>query len=146
MACAQPLVEFGSAIPLETIDESGQPEPPADQPDLPGRPKKNLFGKGVGRDLRTSSQAARGAATQPAARIPWALSGQGGIATFRQMAEALGMSPEKLPELWSELPLEDTRIAELLQLTRQQVINARKSARNRLTRRLRGLFDDDGNK
>jgi hypothetical protein len=46
----------------------------------------------------------------------------------------------RAPELWSELPLEEARIAELLQLTRQQVINARKSARNRLTRRLRGFI------
>jgi hypothetical protein len=62
------------------------------------------------------------------------------IVTFRQLAEALEMSAEKLAELWNELPLEDARIAELLQLTRQQVINARKSARERLARRLKGFF------
>jgi len=38
------------------------------------------------------------------------------------------------------LPLEDAKIAELLQLTRRQVINARKSARQRLTRRLKGFI------
>lgn len=63
-----------------------------------------------------------------------------GTATLRQLAEALEMSAEKLAELWNELPLEDARIAELLQLTRQQVINARKSARERLARRLKGFF------
>ncbi|MGH9752828.1 MAG: hypothetical protein ACREA2_08585 [Blastocatellia bacterium] len=63
-----------------------------------------------------------------------------GIATLRQLAEALEMSAEKLAELWNELPLEDARIAEILQLTRQQVINARKSARERLARRLKGFF------
>ncbi|MGH9768316.1 MAG: hypothetical protein ACREAB_12850 [Blastocatellia bacterium] len=60
-----------------------------------------------------------------------------GIATLRQLAEALEMSVEKLSEIWNEAPLEDSKIAELLQLTRQQVINARKSARERLTRRLK---------
>jgi len=60
-----------------------------------------------------------------------------GIATFRQLAEALDMSAEKLAEIWNELPLEDAKIAGLLQLTRQQVINARKSARERLARRLK---------
>ena len=63
-----------------------------------------------------------------------------GIATFRQLAEALEMSAEKLAEIWNELPLEDTKIAELLQLTRQQVINVRKSARERLARRLKGFI------
>jgi RNA polymerase sigma factor (sigma-70 family) len=63
-----------------------------------------------------------------------------GIATFRQLAEALDMDAEKLAEIWNELPLEDARVAELLQLTRQQVINARKSARERLRRRLKGFI------
>jgi len=38
------------------------------------------------------------------------------------------------------LPLEDAAIAERLGLTRQQVINLRKSARARLARRMRGLL------
>jgi DNA-directed RNA polymerase specialized sigma24 family protein len=63
-----------------------------------------------------------------------------GIATLRQVAEALDLEAEKLAEMWNGLPLEDSRIAELLQLTRQQVINARKSARERLTRRLKGFI------
>lgn len=62
-----------------------------------------------------------------------------GIATVRQLAAALEMSAESLAEVWSELPMEDARIAELLGLTRQQVINARKSGRERLTRRLKGF-------
>jgi DNA-directed RNA polymerase specialized sigma24 family protein len=60
-----------------------------------------------------------------------------GIATFRQLAETLEIGAEKLAEICQGLPLEDTKIAELLQLTPRQVINARKSARQRLTRRLR---------
>ncbi|HEX5964799.1 MAG TPA: hypothetical protein VFY51_02670 [Pyrinomonadaceae bacterium] len=63
-----------------------------------------------------------------------------GVATLRQLATALEMTAESLAQLWNELPLEDTRIADLLGLTRQQVINARKSGRERLTRRLRGFI------
>lgn len=63
-----------------------------------------------------------------------------GIATLRQLANALEMTAESLAEMWNELPLEDARIAELLGLTRQQVINARKSGRERLTRRLKGFI------
>lgn len=63
-----------------------------------------------------------------------------GIANLRQLASALEMSVENFAEVWNELPLEDSRIAELLGLTRQQVINARKSARERLTRRLKGFI------
>lgn len=63
-----------------------------------------------------------------------------GVATFRQLAETLELNTEEFARLWNELPLEDTRIAELLQLTRQQVINARKSARERLARHLQGYL------
>jgi hypothetical protein len=63
-----------------------------------------------------------------------------GIASLRQLAGALEMTAEGLAKLWNELPLEDSKIAELLDLTRQQVINARKSGRERLTRRLRGFI------
>ncbi|HEX8116984.1 MAG TPA: hypothetical protein VF521_06915, partial [Pyrinomonadaceae bacterium] len=62
-----------------------------------------------------------------------------GVASLRQLADALGMSAEELARLWNELPIEDARIAGLLGLTRQQVINARKSARERLARRLKGF-------
>ena len=63
-----------------------------------------------------------------------------GIATIRQLAAALELSAERLAELWNELPIEDARIAGLLGLTRQQVINARKSGRERLARRLKGFI------
>lgn len=63
-----------------------------------------------------------------------------GIATIRQLAAALELSAERLAELWNELPIEDSRIAELIGLTRQQVINARKSGRERLARRLKGFI------
>ena len=63
-----------------------------------------------------------------------------GIATVRQLAQALEMSAESFAEIWNDLPLEDARIAELLKLSRQQVINARKSGRERLARRLKGFI------
>lgn len=63
-----------------------------------------------------------------------------GIASLGQLADALEMSADGFARLWNELPLEDTRIAELLGLTRQQVINSRKSGRERLARRLKGFF------
>lgn len=59
-----------------------------------------------------------------------------GVASARQIAEVLEIAPVELAKLWDDLPLEDMRIAELLQVTRQQVINLRQAARNRLGRRL----------
>ena len=64
-----------------------------------------------------------------------------GVATFAQLAEALGMTPLALAEIWNDLPLDDSAIATRLGLTRQQVINLRKSARARIARRLQ----PDGN-
>jgi RNA polymerase sigma factor (sigma-70 family) len=63
-----------------------------------------------------------------------------GIASVRELAAALEISAEEFAEVWNELPLEDAKIAELLGLTRQQVINARKSGRERLARRLKGFI------
>ncbi len=63
-----------------------------------------------------------------------------GVASVRELAETLEMSAEEFAELWNELPLDDARIADLLGMTRQQIINARKSARERLARRLKGFI------
>jgi DNA-directed RNA polymerase specialized sigma24 family protein len=63
-----------------------------------------------------------------------------GVATLRQIADALELPAEKFAELWAQLPLDDATIAGLLGLARQQVINLRKSARERLARRLKGFF------
>jgi len=59
-----------------------------------------------------------------------------GIASLRRIAEALEIPPEELASLWNKLPLQDAEIAVLLGITRQQVINLRKSARERLARRV----------
>ena len=60
-----------------------------------------------------------------------------GIADIPTIAATLEVGPEEFARLWNELPLEDSRIAERLGLARQQVINLRKAARDRLARRMR---------
>ena len=62
-----------------------------------------------------------------------------GIATIHQIAEALDIPAEQFAVLWNRLPLDDATIADHLGVTRQQVINLRKSARERLARRLKSL-------
>lgn len=59
-----------------------------------------------------------------------------GVARFDDVAEALEMPAEQLTKIWHDLPLDDLRIGEILKVTRQQVINLRKSARHRLARRV----------
>lgn len=59
-----------------------------------------------------------------------------GIATVDDVAEALEMTTEQLAELWNNLPLDDRAIASMLGIDRQQVINLRRTARERLSRRL----------
>ncbi|HYC91862.1 MAG TPA: hypothetical protein VEO54_21800 [Thermoanaerobaculia bacterium] len=59
-----------------------------------------------------------------------------GIATLDEIAEAVQLSEEELSAIWDELPFDDLRIAAHLGLRRQQVINLRKSARERLGRRM----------
>ena len=58
------------------------------------------------------------------------------IAGIRRIAATLEMPLERLLELWNELPLPDLKIGAMLGRTRQQVINLRKSARERLSRRM----------
>jgi DNA-directed RNA polymerase specialized sigma24 family protein len=58
------------------------------------------------------------------------------IATLDQLAAAVEMTSAELAAIWDQLPLPDMVIAERLDLNRQQVINLRKSARDRLGRRL----------
>jgi hypothetical protein len=58
-----------------------------------------------------------------------------GGASLRQIATGLAMPVEDLARMWGCLPLNDQRIGEHLRLDRQRVINLRKSARERLSRR-----------
>jgi hypothetical protein len=58
------------------------------------------------------------------------------IATLDDVAAAVGMTREELAAVWDRLPIDDSAIGTILYLTRQQVINLRKSARERLARRM----------
>lgn len=60
-----------------------------------------------------------------------------GIATPHDIARALDLDIAEYAELSTEVPLDDLTIAARLGITRQQVINLRKSARERLARRLK---------
>jgi hypothetical protein len=64
-----------------------------------------------------------------------------GVVTLAEIAAALDMSLAELRDLWTQLPLDDLTIATRLGITRQQVINLRKSGRARLSRRLAGNID-----
>jgi DNA-directed RNA polymerase specialized sigma24 family protein len=57
-----------------------------------------------------------------------------GVASIPRVAEALEMPVAELAELWNRLPLGDAEIAPRLRLNRQQVINLRSAARQRLAR------------
>jgi DNA-directed RNA polymerase specialized sigma24 family protein len=63
-----------------------------------------------------------------------------GIAGIREIGETLEIAAEEFARLWNLLPLDDLAIAGLLGVTRQQVINLRKSARERLIRRIGGKY------
>jgi hypothetical protein len=65
-----------------------------------------------------------------------------GVATISALAAALELTAAELARLWSSLPLPDNEIAERFQWTRQQVINLRQSARQRLVRRVRAWDTD----
>ena len=62
-----------------------------------------------------------------------------GIATFEQIAQILEIPAAQFEQLWTDLPLDDLHIAAYLVATRQQVINLRKTARERLLKRMNGL-------
>ncbi len=58
-------------------------------------------------------------------------------ATIEQIAEAIEFPLVEFLRLWNNLPLDDATIGGLLGATRQQVINLRKCARERLERRMK---------
>jgi len=61
-------------------------------------------------------------------------------ATIEQIAKAIDFPLEEFLGLWNKLPLDDATIAGLLGATRQQVINLRKCARERLERRMSAVI------
>jgi hypothetical protein len=60
-----------------------------------------------------------------------------GVASKEELARLLEMPYADFQKVWNELPLDDLRIAQMFGITRQQVINLRKTARERLARRMR---------
>ena len=60
-----------------------------------------------------------------------------GIATLDEVAAAIDVPPRRLATLWPRLPLDDLTLASVLGVTRQQVINLRLAARQRLARRMK---------
>ncbi|HKG60898.1 MAG TPA: hypothetical protein VKB05_14150 [Pyrinomonadaceae bacterium] len=62
-----------------------------------------------------------------------------GVATFEQIAQTLEIPANEFEQLWTRLPLDDLYLADYLGGTRQQVINLRKTARERLLKRMNGL-------
>ena len=61
-------------------------------------------------------------------------------ATIEQIAEAIDFPLEEFLRLWNKLPLDDATIARSIGATRQQVINLRKCARERLERRMSAVI------
>jgi hypothetical protein len=59
-----------------------------------------------------------------------------GVATWSEIAATLDIDADRLQALVPGLPHDDQQIAAELQVTRRQVINLRKCARERLARRL----------
>lgn len=66
-----------------------------------------------------------------------------GVASIAAIAATLGLSEERLHELWPRLPVDDEWIAGELRVNRRQVINFRKCARERLARRMRKREEKD---
>ena len=132
--------------PIESLadDEDATFEPAAAEPDPGWRTEKKFFLQRLWEELQQLPLNQRAAlllnlkdATGFGAITLFPATG---IASVRQLATALEIKPEELATMWNDLPIEDTRIAELTGLTRQQVINARKSGRERLARRLKGFI------
>ena len=132
--------------PVEALadDEDAAAEPAAPEPDPAWRMEKRMFLQRLWEELQQLPLNQRAALLlnlkDPSGFGCITLFPALGIATVRQLATALEITPESLAGLWNDLPIEDARIAELLGLTRQQVINARKSGRERLARRLKGFI------
>lgn len=62
-----------------------------------------------------------------------------GVASFPEIAAALGMDVDGFARLWNELPSDDLAIAALIGCPRQRVINLRMAARKRLANRMRRM-------
>lgn len=135
-----------SEQPIESLtdDEDTTFEPAAVEPDPAWRTEKRLFLRRLWEELEQLPRNQRAALLlnlkDASGFAAITLFPATGIASVRKLAGALEIEPEEMARMWNDLPIEDSRIAELTGLTRQQVINARKSGRERLARRLKGFI------
>src|SRR5262245_8419708 len=145
VSAAATILQIRDELPSSTDEqeEEGGPEI-ASKEDLARQVEKRIFLERLWEEVRELPRPQRVALLlnlrEADGRGCLALFPATGVATVRQLAAALEIPPERLAELWGRLPLGDAAIGDLLDLTRQQVINVRKSARERLARRLRGFF------
>jgi DNA-directed RNA polymerase specialized sigma24 family protein len=138
------LLQVKDEPPASTDERLGPTEIPSNE-DVALRIEKRIFLERLWREVLELPRAQRAALLlnlrDADGRGCLALFPATGVATLRQIADALELHAEQLAELWIQLPLDDATIAGLLKLTtRQQVINLRKSARERLARRLKEFF------
>ncbi|HEY7181280.1 MAG TPA: hypothetical protein VIC84_07670 [Blastocatellia bacterium] len=137
------LLKVKDEPPASTEDEAGGVEIASDE-DVACRVEKRIFLERLWQEVRELPRGQRAALLlnlrEADGRGCLALFPATGVATLRQIADALELPAERFADLWAQLPLDDATIAGLLGLTRQQVINLRKSARERLARRLKGFF------
>jgi DNA-directed RNA polymerase specialized sigma24 family protein len=61
------------------------------------------------------------------------------IATMREIADCLNLSPEKFAEVWLDLPWDDSRIALHLGTTKRKVMRLRLTARKLLAKRMKEM-------
>lgn len=139
------LLQVRDELPVSTAaDEGGEIQLPAGPDDVAWQVEKRIFLQRLWEEVQLLPLQQRAALLlnlrDAGGRGCIALFPALGIANVRALAAALELPPERLAALWNQLPLDDATIAELLTLTRQQVINARKAGRERLLRRLRGFF------
>jgi DNA-directed RNA polymerase specialized sigma24 family protein len=137
------LLQVKDEPPASTEDETSGAEIVSDE-DVAWQVEKRIFLERLWQEVRELPRAQRAALLlnlrETDGRGCLALFPATGVATLREIADALELSAETFAELWTQLPLDDATIAGLLEVTRQQVINLRKSARERLARRLKGFF------
>jgi len=137
------LLKVKDEPPASTEAETGGVEIASGE-DVAWRVEKRIFLERLWQEVRELPRAQRAALLlnlrEADGRGCLALFPATGVATLRQIADALELPAERFAELWPQLPLDDATIAALLEMTRQQVINLRKSARERLARRLKGFF------
>ena len=133
--------------PIESLaedEDAGALMPAAPEPDQAWRMEKRMFLQRLWEELQQLPLNQRSALLlnlkDPSGFGCITLFPATGVASVRELASALEIGAEQFAEVWNDLPLEDSKIAELLGLTRQQVINARKSGRERLARRLKGFI------